>query len=88
MSEFETIPSFLEESEGIWFDEFKSHWITNDEIVNFLSNGKKVCIVSPDLHKRDYLKVWDEYKNFRGISQNLMICTDFPEEAKAFFNEY
>jgi hypothetical protein len=86
-SEFETIPSFLEESEGIWFDEFKSHWITNDEIASFLSNGKKVCIVSPDLHKRDYLKAWDDYKNFKGSSQNLMICTDFPEQAKAFFNE-
>ncbi len=87
-SEFETIPPFLEESEGIWFDEFKSHWINDEVIANYLSDGKKVCIVSPDLHKREHLKEWEDYKNFRGNTQNLMICTDFPEEAKAFFNEY
>lgn len=86
-SEYETMPSFLKESDGIWFDEFKSHWITEEEIANPLSDGKKVCIVSPDLHKREYLKEWKDYKKFKDNTQNLMICTDFPEQAQAFFNE-
>lgn len=88
-SEYEKEPSFYDEAQGIWLDEFKSHWIDKDIIALHIKNKKKICIVSPDLHKREYKLEWEHYKQIEhklGIS-NLMICTDFPEEAKEFFNE-
>ena len=44
--------------------------------------------MSPDLHKRDYKKEWQHYNDIEkelGIN-NLMICTDYPEHAKEFFD--
>lgn len=88
-SEYEKAPSYYDEACGIWLDEFKNHWITKEVIAKHIKNDKKVCIVSPDLHKREYKKEWQDYKNIEenlGID-NLIICTDFPEEAKEFFDE-
>ncbi|EKE03241.1 MAG: hypothetical protein ACD_20C00228G0007 [uncultured bacterium] len=85
-SEYEIIPSCYEESEGVWVDCFKSDWIEEKDIKKHLDAGKKVCIVSPDLHKRDYRHVWGKYKKFDVIKGfDLMLCTDIPEDAKKFF---
>lgn len=88
-SEYELEPSFYEKSLGIWLDEFYSHWITKDVLVHHLNNKKAVCIVSPDLHKRNYINEWNNYKEYDDLLnfKNLMICTDYPETAKAFFYE-
>lgn len=86
-SEYEKIPSFYEEACGIWLDEFQGHWITKEVIEKHIKNNKQICIVSPDLHKREYKKEWQHYKEIEkelGI-KNLMICTDYPEEVKEFF---
>ena len=88
-SEYESSPSFYEQASGIWLDEFHSHWITEDTIASHNRHGKHMCIVSPDLHKRDYMEEWASYKQIEkklGIN-NLMICTDFPETAEEFFND-
>ena len=88
-SEFEEIPSCYDESSGIWLDEFKTHWINRDKIKSHIKSKKQICIVSPDLHKREYKKEWQHYKEIEqelGI-RNLMICTDFPKKAKEFFDE-
>ena len=88
-SEYETRPSFYAEAIGVWLDEFKRHWINKDTIKGHLHNSKKMCIVSPDLHKRAYKEEWDDYKSIEQNLNidNLMICTDYPELAKEFFNE-
>lgn len=86
-SEHETIPSFYNEACGVWLDEFQGHWIDKEVIKKHIKNNKQICIVSPDLHKREYKKEWQHYKEIEkelGID-NLMICTDYPEEAKEFF---
>lgn len=88
-SEFETTPSFYNEAEGVWLDEFNSHWITDEVIKKHLMAEKKICIVSPELHGRSYNEEWRMYKK---IEQELkpeamMLCTDFPEKAKKYFNE-
>jgi len=88
-SEYEKSPSFYEDAQGVWLDEFYEHWIDLDVIKKHIENDKKICIVSPDLHKRDYIKEWQDYKDIEknlGID-NLMICTDYPEEAREFFDE-
>ena len=86
-SEYEKLPSFYDEAYGIWLDEFQGHWITKEVIEKHIKNNKQICIVSPDLHKREYKKEWQHYKDIeKELSiDNLMICTDYPEEAKEFF---
>ena len=76
-------PIMFEEANGVWLDSFNSDWFGQNEIQKILNQGKEVCIVSPDLHKREYKNVWKKYKNMEGI----MLCTDYPTEAKEYFNE-
>lgn len=86
-SEYEKVPSFYDEACGTWLDEFQEHWITKEVIEKHIKNNKKICIVSPDLHKREYKNEWQHYKEIEkelGID-NLMICTDYPEIAREFF---
>jgi hypothetical protein len=86
-SEYETEPSFYDESGGVWLDEFNVHWIDIDTIKEHIMNNKQICIVSPDLHKREYKKEWQHYRQLEkelGVN-NLMICTDYPEIAREFF---
>ena len=85
-SEYEEKPSFYNEAQGVWIDCFNSDWINEEDIEYHNKNGKKVCIVSPDLHKREYLKVWEKYKSYKiSISNDILLCTDFPEEAQNYF---
>ncbi len=87
-SEWEKKPSFYDESHGLWIDCFFNNWVTEDVILNHIKNGKKVCLVSPDLHKRDYLNFWKFLKRTSIInSENIMLCTDYPEEAQKYFNK-
>ncbi|MDA9230950.1 hypothetical protein N9O56_00050 [Rickettsiales bacterium] len=83
-SEVEISPSFYKESKGVWLDEFYGHWIDEKVIMEHVSNGKKVAIVSPELHGRDYKGIWQKYKKIikdnKLNDNNLMICTDFPHE--------
>ncbi|WP_113651707.1 PI-PLC domain-containing protein [Pedobacter namyangjuensis] len=89
-SEYELEPSYYSESMGVWLDEFKHHWIDSKTITNHLNRGKKVCIVSPELHKRNYFDEWKDYKDIDSkilVNGELMICTDKPIEAREYFNE-
>lgn len=90
-SEFEAITDYhsllYTNAVGVWLDEFYEHWIDQEVVLNHVVKGKTVCIVSPELHGREYLKVWSQYKE---VSKNiktdkLMLCTDLPEHACDFF---
>jgi len=88
-SEFETSSSLYEQADGVWMDEFNTHWITAQRIQHHIDKEKKVCIVSPELHQMDHSARWNDYK---AVSRNLdkgelMLCTDFPEEARRYFND-
>jgi hypothetical protein len=88
-SEFETEPSFYGQADGVWMDEFRTPWITPQKIKHHLDNSKKICIVSPELHQMDHLARWKDYKTVcRNLDKReLMLCTDFPEEARRYFND-
>ena len=83
LSDIVPLPVMYEQAKGVWLDCFNSDWFGEVEIQNILNQDKKVCIVSPDLHKREYKSVWEKYKNMNGI----MLCTDYPMEAEVYFND-
>lgn len=76
----------LDKAKGIWLDSFYSDWFSSVDIDGIISTGKKVCIVSADLHKRDTTKQWEIIKQCKSVNDdNLLLCTDKPIEAKEYF---
>ncbi|WAV90761.1 hypothetical protein NB646_07890 [Oxalobacter aliiformigenes] len=78
---YKIFPS-LKNISGIWLDGFYTDWYGKEEFDSYLKKGQKVCLVSPELHGREYMPVWKLCKNIYG----MMICTDYPIEAREFFN--
>jgi len=88
-SEFESPPSFYGLAKGVWLDQFEKDWFTEEVITKHLNNLKEVCVVSPELHNRDYLECWGKLKKLgqKVDSIRVMLCTDYPEEARQYFCE-
>lgn len=88
-SEYEKDPPFYDDAFGVWIDAFiTDDWITEELLNEHIQNGKKICIVSPDLHKREYITFWKKLKEMKIIQRkDIILCTDYPEEARRFFNE-
>lgn len=84
ISEYEVQAPFYDKSIGVWLDCFNSEWFNEEEIEKHLKNKKKVCIVSSELHKRDYKTAWAKYKKIK--TNNIMLCTDYPQLAREFLN--
>jgi len=87
-SEVEPNPNMYNEAAGVWIDGFwRTDWITKELLDEHINNGKEVCLVSPDLHgKKNYKEFWQQLLD-DGIDLNkVILCTDYPEEAREFFN--
>lgn len=85
-SEYETVPSFLDRAAGIWLDAFHDEWYAMEQVEGWLAQGKAVCLVSPELHRRPHLALWQRLRE-AGLQRHagLSLCTDFPLDAKEFF---
>jgi hypothetical protein len=84
MSEFEREPVWLDRSTGVWLDAFEHLWYDREMLVGLLDLGKRVCVVSPELHGREFEPTWDLLAEF-STRPNLMLCTDKPEQASEWF---
>lgn len=85
-SEVEPSPIMYEDAKGVWIDGFFGEdWITEDLLKAHIANGKTVCLVSPDLHKREYMEFWSRLKAYNLDFEKVMLCTDYLDEATAFF---
>jgi glycerophosphoryl diester phosphodiesterase len=86
LSEYETHPVFLDQSQGIWLDAFESQWYNMSLLQSLLDLNKKIAIVSPELHNRNHMNLWNFIKQ-NGLHKNsqISICTDFPLHARKFF---
>lgn len=85
-SEFERQPACYAEAAGVWLDAFEGTWYRAADVAAFLRDGKAVCVVSPELHGRDPLPLWEELRaSDIAHHPSLMICTDRPEDAATHF---
>lgn len=88
-SEYEPVPPFYAQATGVWVDGFHSDWMTPDTIAAHRAAGKAVCLVSPDLHKRPHEPLWTRLRGagyaLPGGDDGFMLCSDYPEDAQAFF---
>ena len=84
LSEYEPETALIERAAGVWLDAFEGQWWTPDTVLALLGRGKAVAVVSPELHGRPHLLAWTALKTL-GVHGGLMLCTDHPEAAEAFF---
>lgn len=84
-SEVERDPPWLDEVGGIWFDSFHGEDLDKGRISEYLRAGKRVCIVSPELHGRQYQDAWQALRTLSD-AEGVMICTDYPEQARRAFS--
>ena len=85
-SEFEKEPVLYESSAGVWIDGFEDlGWISETLLKSHIENGKRVCIVSPELHGKPHLEFWKKLNGMNLDFSQVLLCTDIPDEAKAFF---
>lgn len=87
MSEVEPAPPFMDVAQGVWLDAFESDGWRIAALADLVARGKKVCLVSPELHRRAHLPFWQQLKE-SGLHKNdlVSLCTDIPEEATAYFS--
>ena len=85
VSEYESYQDFDNHATGIWLDAFKNEWYSDQVIRDFSLLGKKIAIVSPELHGREHKALWGMLKSLCTSSMNMMLCTDLPLEAKRYF---
>ena len=86
-SEYEPESGLLEDAAGVWLDGFKETIVDKELISSFLNRNKKVCLVFPELHARKHLAVWEKIKRLPDSivsSNNLLLCTDLPDDATRF----
>lgn len=86
LSEVEPWSPLAEQSAGIWLDGFRSTWWEPPMVAEWLRRGQKVCVVSPDLHRRERHETWRRLRD-AGLHREagLSLCTDYALEARGFF---
>lgn len=85
-SDVEPDPVLYPEAAGVWLDAFHSDWFGPDEVQRHLDAGKRVAVVSPELHGRDPDRAWDwvaALDQQLGTDRELMVCTDHPDRLLA-----
>ncbi|MGF7173208.1 glycerophosphoryl diester phosphodiesterase [Azospirillum doebereinerae] len=83
-SEHEPVPALLDRAAGVWMDLFESDWIDAAAIRRHRDAGRAVALVSPELHGRPHRDAWRAWRASDG--PGVMLCTDFPDEAREFFH--
>jgi hypothetical protein len=91
-SDIELTPSLYDKSEGVWLDNFSTGELNLAMLEKFILDGKKVSLVSPELHSFEHIKYWKSLKDFLSnksflLNDSIALCTDFPLIAKEYFCE-
>ncbi|WP_025600705.1 hypothetical protein [Burkholderia sp. WSM2230] len=86
MSEVERDIPWSDAVSGVWLDAFDANWYSASTIANLLGRGLRVCVVSPELHGREHLGLWESLRGFVN-DDRVLICTDFPEDCRRFYSQ-
>lgn len=86
VSEVEVAPIWLDESAGVWMDSFCDRAYDISLISRFIEAGKRVCVVSPELHGYAPEACWHDLRDLQSSDQ-LILCTDHPLLARDFFRQ-
>jgi hypothetical protein len=85
-SDLEPVPALYEQATGVWLDDFDGGFITRERIAEHLSAGKRVAVISPELHGRERERTWREWSAWSlWSSPELFLCTDHPTSAQEVF---
>ena len=87
-SDVESHPEMVPLTQGIWLDELIKPWINAKVILGQTATTNSLCIVSPELHRREHKRQWSQIEKALDLGcpeKKLMICTDYPHEAKRIF---
>lgn len=85
-SEIEPNPVLYNGAAGVWIDGFLGvDWVTEELLQKHLDAGKAICLVSPELHGRQYVDSWIKWENMDLDWARILLCTDRPREAAVFF---
>jgi len=86
-SDVEPDPVLYASSEGVWLDDFfDGRFVTEERIGAHLAAGKRVAVVSPELHGRDRESAWAEWLTWDvWSSPEVLLCTDAPADAEEVF---
>jgi glycerophosphoryl diester phosphodiesterase len=92
LSDHEPHPLCLEGAAGVWVDGFERDWTDLDTLTPMLEGGRRLALVSPELHRRDKTEFWVEMREWlrripEGQQASVMLCTDHPGEAETYFYE-
>ena len=72
---------------GVWLDSFYEPWYQQERVSGILKKGKKVCIVSEDLHGRANTEQWKLLKDAPFCNDdNIMLCTNMLADAIDYFS--
>ena len=82
-SEIEPQPLLIDSASGVWIDCFERDWVEDTHLATHLAAGRTVVLVSPELHGRDPMQIWDRlhaspWRN----DPRLLLCTDRPDTAR------
>lgn len=86
-SDVEPDPVLYEQASGVWLDDLgPSRWWSTGTVRAHLDAGKRVAVVSPELHGRDHRDAWDALLDpALAGAEHLALCTDLPGEATKVF---
>lgn len=89
-SDIEKQSVLYEKSKGIWVDAFFDYNELDLRIISqFIEDGKKVVIVSPELHGMDESIFWDAITELRWYKEDVVyLCTDYPLKAEDYFRRH
>lgn len=89
LSEYETVEpmaSLIERQhkKWVWLDAFNGDWWLDSEIL--ADSSYSYVVVSPELHGRPHINVWQTVKAAIANGQDVYICTDFPIEFSRYLD--
>ena len=91
LSEYEPwVETIMNQVHYIWLDAFEGNWYDLEYLKKLINSGKKIMVVSSELHGRLGENLEEQWGMLDALvkdanSDNIILCTDYPELAMARF---